>query len=121
MKKIITILLACMSIIYLLACGDENKKLELTLDEANSKEGQITADLTLTDLVGEYTIYYGDINKQIDSKNGPIMTVTGGETVHFEKLIIPAGCFSLIIANEKGERYTATIPMDYCSLPDEEF
>ena len=124
MKRILSVLLLCVSLFCIFACDDDKiptKNLDLIVDEANSDIGTITANLTLTDLVGEYTIYYGDMQKRIDKDKDPIMKATGGETVHFDNLYIPSGCFSLIIANENGEEHIASIPMKYCSLPDDEF
>ena len=124
MKKVLAILLLCVSLFCIFACNDDKiptKNFNFTVDEANSDIGKLTADLTLTDLVGEYTIYYGDMYKRIDDDKEPIMKATGGETVHFDNLYIPSGCFSLIIANENGEEHIASIPMKYCSLPDDEF
>lgn len=120
MKKVLAILLVCMSIICLLACGPQEKEFILEIDKENSRIDQITADLNLTDLVGEYKIYYADMENEVYPGMEAIMTVKGGETVHFEKLNIPAACFNLIIKNDNGDTYLVNIPMEYCTLSDEE-
>ena len=123
MKKAVAILLVCLSLFFLFSCGDKisSKELELIIDTEKSEIGRITADLTLTDLVGEYTIYFGDMDGKIYEGFEPIMKANGGETVHFEKLSIPSACFSLIIVNDNGEKHTADINMNYCLLPEDEF
>ena len=120
MKKVLAILLVFMSLFFIFSCVGEPKEPELIIDAEKSKICMITADLDLTDLVGEYTIYYGAIGGKVYEGEDPIMVVNGGEIIHLDNLYLPSACFSLIVVNDNGDKYVVSIDMKYCTLPEEE-
>ncbi len=94
----------------------------IKINEEASSKGQITCDLVFDDkLRGDFTIYYGDAQKQKLAHFNKLTDVTltkNDKTLELENIIIPNDCKYLIATDESEYLYFAQIPEEYVFQDD---
>ncbi len=96
--------------------------LSITVNEETSAKGQISCDLVFDDkLSGDFTIYYGNSEKQKLSYFNKLAAISVNEedkTLSLNSIIIPSECEYLIATNDSEYTYFVQIPKEYVSPQD---